>query len=278
MKKLVFVFIFHAAIFSLFAGNEFTSKGAAENALGNHTVSTINVFSIYNNQAAAAFLDRGGVGIAYNTSYLPVNVNDILVAGAAPLSFGTIGGNFRYFGNNLYSEMKLGLAYAMKLGKYASIGVQLDYLNSRAQNYGTKHFVTFELGVLYQPIEKIRIGAHIYNPVKWKVDETTDEILPIVFNLGLTYTPFKELQILAELEKDIEHPFNFKGGIQYEVAKAFFVRGGFNTNPTLFTFGLGYKVKDQLSIDLASNYHLELGFNVAFSLAFEFKKKDEKAK
>ena len=73
--------------------------------------------------------------------------------------------------------MKVGLAYAMKLGKYASIGVQLDYLNSKARDLDGKNFITFEIGALYKPIDQITIGAHIYNPVKWEVDEDTNEIL-----------------------------------------------------------------------------------------------------
>ncbi|MEZ5009171.1 MAG: hypothetical protein R2753_13555 [Chitinophagales bacterium] len=276
MKRSLIIPILLFSFLQSFGGNEFSAKGAAENSTGNHTTTIVNAFSIYNNQAAAAFLENPTIGLAYHSSYFPVNINTIAVAGAAPLSFGTIGGSFEYFGNSLYSEMKLGLAYAMKLGTRASIGVQLDYLNSSAQNYSTQHYITFELGVYYRPIQKVSIGAHIYNPVKWIVDDVSGEILPVVFNVGLSYNPFDQLTILAELEKDIIHPFNFKGGIEYEVVESFSVRAGFNTQPTLFSFGLGYKMRTLLTIDVASNYHLDLGFNTSVSLSFEFKKKDDK--
>ena len=276
MKRSLLIPILLFSFLQSFGGNEFSAKGAAENSTGNHTTTIVNAFSIYNNQAAAAFLENPTIGLAYHSSYFPANINTIAVAGAAPLSFGTIGGSFEYFGNSLYSEMKLGLAYAMKLGTRASIGVQLDYLNSSAQNYGSQHYITFELGVYYRPIQKVSIGAHIYNPVKWVVDDVSGEILPVVFNVGLSYNPFDQLTILAELEKDIIHPFNFKGGIEYEVVESFRVRAGFNTQPTLFSFGLGYKMKNLLTIDVASNYHLDLGFNTSVSLSFEFKKKDDK--
>lgn len=276
MKRRLLLPILLVSLLHCYGGNEFSAKGAAENSIGNHTTTLVNAFSIYNNQATAAFLKNPTIGLTYHSSYFPVNINTIALTGAAPLSFGTIGGSFEYFGNSLYTEMKLGLAYAMKLGSRASIGIQLDYLNSSAHNYGIQHYVTFELGVLYRPIEQVSIGAHIYNPVKWTVDETSGELLPIVFNIGLSYRPFDQLTILAELEKDIIHPFNFKGGIAYEVVPSFTVRAGFNTQPTLFSFGVGYKMKNLLTIDVASNYHLDLGFNTSVSLSFEFSKKDDK--
>ncbi len=274
MKERLLLLVLLCSFTLVYSGNDFSAKGSSESALGNHTTTLVNAFSIYNNQATAAFLDHAVIGLAYHSSYFPASINDIAFTGAVPLSFGTIGGSFDYFGNSLYSEMKLGLAYALKLGKRASIGLQLDYLQSKVQNQSGEHYVTFELGVLYKPTTKSSIGAHIYNPVKWEVDEVSGEILPIVFNIGASYNPFDELVLLAELEKDIIHPFNFKGGIQYEVVQSFFVRGGFNTQPTFFSFGFGYKMKKLLTIDIASNYHLDLGFNTSVSISFEFRKKD----
>ncbi len=259
-----------------FGGNDFQSTGAAEKSLGNHTSTLVNSFSIFNNQATAAFLEQTAFGLSYQSSYFPAKINHVTFAAAHPMKAGTIGGGVSYFGNDLYYEMKLGLAYALKLGKKVGIGVQLDYLNSKAQDLDGKHFVTFELGVLYQPIDQVMIGAHVFNPVKWEVDEDTDEILPIVFNIGLQYKPHDKIIILAELEKDIEHPFNFKGEIEYKVVEQFRVRGGFNTNPALFSFGGGFYLKDFLVIDIASNYHLELGFNTNASISFYINKKEEK--
>lgn len=272
---ILFIILLMTSFTSLKASNDFKSAGAEESALGNHTTTLVNVFSIYNNQGAAAFLQQSGIGIAYNSSFLPVGINDVTLAGAAPLKFGTIGGSMNYFGSSLHYEMKVGLAYAMKFGDRVGLGVQIDYLQSKTKDLEGQHYATFEIGLLYRPIKSVSIGAHIYNPVKWEVDEVSGEMLPIVFNLGVQYAPIEPLLILAEIEKDIIQPFNFKLGLSYEVTNGLFVRGGFNTNPTLFTFGLGYKLKNFLSIDVASNYHLDLGFNTAISVSFSFKGKDE---
>jgi hypothetical protein len=276
MKELILIFGLLYSCTSLLASNDFKSTGAEESALGNHSTTLVNVFSIYNNQGAAAFLEKPGIGVAYNSSFLPVNINDVTLAGAAPLKFGTIGGSVNYFGSSLHYEMKVGIAYAMKFGERFGLGIQLDYLNAKTKDLTGNHYATFEIGLLYKPIPNVSIGAHVYNPVKWEVDEYSGEMLPIVFNLGVQYAPIEPLLLLAELEKDIIQPFNFKFGISYEVTDGLFVRGGFNTNPTLFTFGLGYEFKEMVIINVASNYHLDLGFNTAISVAFAFKGKDEK--
>ena len=277
MKKFKIIVLFLVVSLNASAGNDFVQKGGEGNALGNHSTTIVNAFSIYNNQGAAAFLESTSFGLSYQSSFFPASINDIAITAAAPLSFGTIGGSVEYFGNSLYYEMKVGLAYAMKLGNKVGIGVQLDYLQSKAQNYSGKHFVTFEVGALYEPIESVSVGFHIFNPVKYKVDESTDEILPVVFNVGVQYRPHDQIGIYAEVEKDIDHPFNFKGGLSYQVIDPLAVRAGFSTQPTIFSFGLGYALKEIMLIDVSGNYHLDLGFNTSASVSFLLTKKNAEA-
>ena len=59
---------------------------------------------------------------------------------------------------------------------------------------------------------------------------------PIVFNIGIQYNPHEKITILVELEKDIEHPFNFKGGFEYKIVDQFRARGGFNNKSGLIFF------------------------------------------
>ncbi|MCP4123472.1 MAG: hypothetical protein GY751_17115 [Bacteroidetes bacterium] len=274
MKGIYFLLIF-GAFTTLQAGNDFNAKGAEANAYGNHSTTLVNAFSTYNNQGAAAFLEQPSFGLSYQSSYWPANITDLTVSAAGPISFGTIGGSVNYFGNDLYYEMKAGIAYAMHFGDKVGFGVQLDYLHSKAKSYGGRHFVTFEVGILYRPITQVSVGAHIYNPVKYKVDDVTHEILPIVMDIGIQYKPHEKITIVAEFEKDLDHPFSVKGGFGYQVIEALSVRGGFSTQPTVLFFGLGYLFKDVLLIDAGSNYHLDLGFNTALSLSFVLNKKDE---
>lgn len=259
----------------VYGGNEPRSMGGAESALGGYNITFSDAFSASNNQAGMAFTDDVLIGLHYRSSYLPSSINTAGLSVVAPLAYGAIGGSVEYFGNSLYYEMKAGLAYAMKLADKASIGIQLDYLHSKAQGYDGKHFVTFEFGLIYEPVEEVRIGAHVFNPVKYKVSDETGEMLPIVFGLGLHYKPHPDLIIAAGLEKDIEHPFNFRGGLAYNIADVVTVRGGFSTQPTEFTMGAGFNVGTVMVIDIASQYHFDLGFNTCASFSFHLQKKQD---
>ncbi len=273
MRKGLFVLILLVFCTHLQAGNDFRAKGGESDALGGHSTTLINAFTVYNNQGALAFLEQTSFGLSYESSYFPASINTVALTAASPLGFGVLGGSVEYFGNSLYYELKAGLAYGMRLGNKVGLGVQLDYLNSKAQDYDGKNFVTFEIGLLYEPIEQLRVGFHIYNPIKYKVSDNTDEILPIVFKAGLNYIPHEQIDIYAELTKDIEQPFSFSGGLSYQVIDQLAIRGGFSTNPTILSFGVGLQLVDFLQLDIGSNYHTELGFNTNASLAFQLTKK-----
>ena len=259
--------------FPVFGGNDFAARNGASIALGHHSTTLTDAFSIYNNPASAAFLDGAALGVSYHSSFWPAAITDAVLTGSGPVGFGTVGGSVSYLGNDLYYEMKVGVAYAVKLAGKAGIGIQLDYLHSKAGHYSGKHFATFEIGLFYQPIESVRVGAHVYNPVRYKADKFTDEILPVVMQIGLQYLPHEKVQLFAELEKDIDHPFSFSSAISYTIIPALKVRGGFRTSPTTLTFGLGYQLKTFVILDVSSSYHFILGFNTAVSLSLLLQRK-----
>jgi hypothetical protein len=275
MSKLFIYLLLCLYSIPVFAGNDFLRQGAASAALGGSATTLVNAFSIGNNQGAAAFLDRPLFGAAFQSSYLPASVSNMSLSAVLPFKPGTFGGSLVYFGNDLYYEMKAGLACAMMLGNKTGLGIQLDYLHSKANGYAGRHFVTFEIGLLYHPAEAVSIGVHVFNPVKYKVSEMTDEILPVVMSVGLMYRPHEQISLLFELQKDIDHPFDLSMRLAFQATGELVVRGGFSSHPAVLSFGLGYEIKDALLIDVTGDYHLDLGFRIGASLSFQLKKADE---
>lgn len=276
MKAYLFYLLF-ALPATLLASGGFSAKGGPNAALGGISATPVNAFSMHNNQGATAFLNETAFGLAYRSPYWPATLTDVSLVAASPLGTGTLGGSMNYTGNDLYYEMKAGVGYALRIADKAGIGVQLDYLHTKAQNYAGKHFVTFEVGVLYRPLEQLSIGAHVFNPVKYTVDEETGETLPIVMNFGVEYRPHTDIGIWAEVEKDIDFPVNVRGGLEYRVLEELAVRGGFSVRPAILTFGLGYELKKLAVLDVATGYHFDLGFNTAVSLSFLLKPKKEES-
>jgi hypothetical protein len=61
-----------------------------------------------------------------------------------------------------------------------------------------------------------------------------------------------------------------RGGFEYEAVKKFWMRGGFSTENSSFSFGLGYLLKS-LKIDLSFSTHERLGVTSSVSLVFKIK-------
>jgi len=245
--------------------------GARGAALGGVGLNFEDINSSFTNQAGLAFIESLSFTAYGERRFLAEGLNSYLFAAALPLdNVGTIGLNFNSFGFASYQEQKIGLAYARKLAKNFSLGVQFDYLSTRIPNYGTAHNVTFEIGILAKLSEQVSIAAHTYNPIHVKLQPL--ERLPSLFNLGLTYTPSKKVSLLVELEKEIDdQALVGKFGIEYRPMDILSLRAGVSANqPAQVTFGLGLHL-DNFTIDLASQYHQILGITPAISLSYQLK-------
>ena len=273
MKKYLKLLFFSAFAFSLHAQNGLPqSAGARGAAMGNASVCFDDINSAFSNQAGLAFLEEISISAYGERRFMAEGLNSYLFAAALPYDkIGTFGLAINYFGFSDYNEQKIGLNYARKLARNFSMGVQLDYLGTSIPNYGTAHSVTIEIGILAKLNEKVRLGAHVYNPVQSKVG--TLDRLPTLFSLGMTYEPSKKVFLSAQLDKDIyNHPFVGRFGLEYRPIDALYIRAGVSAAALAqASFGFGLNLK-QLKIDFASSYHQVLGFTPAMSIIYSFKK------
>lgn len=243
--------------------------------MGMNSISMINAYAAYNNQAAGAYLERPTFGLYYAPVFIGQGVSNISAVIAVPVKkAGTFGVSINYFGYSLFNEKKVGLSYGMKLAKYISLGIQLDYINAKIGNgYGNKNLFTFEMGVLAKPIDELSIAFHVYNPLKLYIDKSTGEKVQTLFRLGLTYEAIKKFYISAQIEKDLKNKFIFRGGVEYTLKELISFRAGVATDPVTGTFGLGVILKQGLSFDAAFSYQGNLGFQPHFGIVYTLKKK-----
>ena len=76
----------------------------------------------------------------------------------------------------------------------------------------------------------------------------------------------------AEIEKDSDRNPIIKGGIEYLLHPSLAIRLGASTNPSLISFGIGYRLSSNFKIDVASSYHQNLGFTPGLSIQYAFDK------
>ena len=271
MKNILFLFFFFFPILLIGQNGSSYSNSARSIAMGNTGINFSDVNSLFTNQAGLATLDHTAFLVSAERKFALADLNNLSAGLALPTSSGTFGLSVNYFGFEQYNETKVGLAYGRKLMDKLSIGVQFDVLNTRIPEYGSKNLLTFEIGLQSELSKQLTLGFHLFNPVKLEIAE--DEFLPSVIQAGITYTPSKKVLVNLELEKDIDYPFTVKLGIEYEMVDNFFLRLGANTEPTNFSFGLGYQLKNRLRLDFASIYHQELGFTPAISFGYDLRKK-----
>lgn len=229
-----------------------------------------DINSLFSNQAGLAKLEKV-TAIAFAEQRFLLNELQGLSTGIAlPTNSGTFGLSLNYFGFEDYNEQRAGLAYARQLVDKLSIGAQLLVLNTQIAEYGNKANVTFELGLLAEILPQLNLGLHLYSPAR--IELTTDEYLPSVFKLGLSYLPSDKLLILAELEKDIDYDLRTKLGLEYNILDQLSMRLGLATQPINLSFGLGYQLKNGLTLDIASSYHEILGFTPSAGIIMAFGK------
>ncbi len=114
------------------------------------------------------------------------------------------------------------------------------------------------------------MAAHLANPMSQEIVE--DDQLPTVFKIGASYRPSKNVLLSAEIEKDIDFEARIKFGIEYLLVEAFAIRAGFSSNPSSFSFGIGYNIKKTFKIDIGANYHQILGFSPGLGIIYAIDK------
>ena len=272
MRVIVFFLFNVILLFNSSAQNGIPPHaGARGMAMGGTGVIFQDAYSLFGNQAGMAHLKELSVVAFAERRFSSVGINGAAAGVAYPMGNGTFGLQFQYFGIDLYNEQKVGLSYARKLMDNLSIGAQFNYLNTKIKDYGNKGVVTFEVGFLATVTKEITLGAHIYSPMR--VELIQDENLPTILKFGGAYRPSKKVMLTVEAEKDIDFDLMIKGGIEYFVHPSVAIRVGGSSHPTLVTFGAGFRLKNGMSIDIASSYHQTLGFSPGFSIHHSFAKK-----
>lgn len=268
--RTAFLLLLLAAPTLLCAQAEGLPVGARPAGMGNAAVMLTDVWSTHHNQAGLAGLEHTTVGIFFQRHFLSEELNHQGLAAAIKLGKGTIGVSGNLYGFDLYSETKAGLAYAMSFGDGLRAGVQLDYLNIRlGEGYGSRSAVAAEIGVQARLVERLWIGAHVYNPNRAKVGGPYEERIPTIIRAGLGWLPSSKLTINCELVKDIDKQESVRAGLEWHPSKVLFLRTGMSTAPVQGHFGLGVRFGN-FDADLAVAFRSQLGATPQIGLLYRF--------
>ncbi|MFN7603462.1 MAG: hypothetical protein ACK5R0_18890 [Bacteroidota bacterium] len=265
--------------FLLVAINSFAQSGqnlmgARQTAMGNASATLTDEWSLWHNVAGLAQTENRTLGASYEVTPSLVGANRMAFNGAAPLRLGVIGfGAFR-FGDNVYSEQMISLAFAHKIG-ITSLGAKANVIQYRADGFGSQAALSLDFGGITQLTKQITIGEYLTNLTQSSFSASENYRLPTRLAVGLGFKLSDYVLATTELEKDLDYRAVWKTGIEYQAIKNFFIRGGFNFYPQNFYFGLGSKW-GSVNANYAVRYNSLLGSTHQISISYHFAKTKER--
>ena len=268
-------------------GNGPAGHGARAVALGNASATLGGeVWAVANNAAGLGTITRPTAGAYLENRYLITSLNVTAAALALPLgvlepaaagqparaSRGVVGVEAQRFGGALYNEVRVGAAYGYRLG-VVSIGGRLDVLQVSFQDLGSRRTVAASLGGQADVVpERLTFGAYLYNLNQAKLADYQDERVPTVLRAGLAYRPSKQVLLLAETEKDIEHDAGLKAGLEYLPLPTVAIRAGYASLSRQTTGGVGVRA-GHFQFDYAAGWHSVLGLSQFLSVSLQWERK-----
>lgn len=175
------------------------------------------------------------------------------------------------YGFDGYNETLASINFYKKLSQIISLGMRMNYLGI---HYSDKESdagaVTGDVGILMHPTENLNLSFLVINPLRTEMKMGENSVqLPNLLTMGISYQPEQTCLLTAEVEKDFALPVIYKLGVEYTPVKEFCVRAGMWTKPFTPSFGIGLNFNPFI-VNLAFSSHPTLGFNSCCALQFNF--------
>lgn len=242
--------------------------GARAAGIGYTTATISDDWSLFNNPGGLGKGKSSSINFACEAVPALAGANRLAASFVSTTKFGTIGVGLFRFGDMVYNEHLVSLGYGSQVENTA-LGARVNYIQYRAENFGTLTAFSFDLGGITQITPQIAVGAFITNLTQSKLIGTEGEQLPTKLTAGIRLQPTDKVFIAAEIEKDIAYQSTWKSALEYNFYMKLFFRTGFNLNPNAAFFGLGLH-KKMLRIDYAIRFSQWMGVAHQISASYSF--------
>ncbi|MCU0455609.1 MAG: hypothetical protein MUE74_04830 [Bacteroidales bacterium] len=222
----------------------------------------------FRNPSLLAFNSSLSAGFNYENRFNIGQLGTRTAALTIPSGKASLGALYSHFGYSGFSRSMTALACGLKFGEKMSAGIQLDYfLEKTSGEYENHHSITFEAGLFFKPADNVSAAIHLFNPLP---DSWRRSAMPAAIRAGAGIGLSRVLFAGAEAEMSTGGILIFRTGFEYEVKERLWLRAGFSSEGTSFTFGLGYLFKS-VKIDLGFASHEKLGITSSASIIFKIK-------
>jgi hypothetical protein len=240
--------------------------------MGDASVTMDGYWASFKNTAGITTTEGLEVGTTYQNRF-GMNGMDFMGVGlTSKMPFGHASLNVFSFGDDIYNEHKISLGYATELG-IIKIGGRVNYLQYQVMDFGRRDTYSVDFGGIATITPQLVVGAQALNITQSNIDAESDQSVPTLLKLGLSYRLKEYFMLNAEIEKDIVKSAKLKIGAEYNFLEKFYLRTGVNSGRSFQSFyGLGFKYLG-FQWDYALSNHAELGFSHSLSMHYKLKRK-----
>lgn len=233
-----------------------TGEGAYSSSMGHASVTSTNIWSAANNPAGLALLETPAAGIYAEQPFAVEGIQMGGLSAAAPIQdIGVLGLSGRILGfRQTYSQQRWGLVAARPFGPKVAAGLAVHWTRLNILGYGQTNLLHAQMGLQYQLLPQLRVGAEFSNPRAQAFTETEDERMPSALQAGFAYTFSEQLLFAAEASKVTDQELRLQAGLQYQIKPELALRGGLQTRPFSGHFGMQIKLSN-VRIQFALGYH-----------------------
>lgn len=247
--------------------------GARASGLGNTSASLSDEWSLFNNVGGLAKINSTTTGFSYDSRPSLIGADRAAFVISSPVKIGVAALGVFHFGNDLYNEQIISAGYGNSFG-LASLGLKLNYIQYRAEGFGSRGVLSLNFGGIAQLTPALSIGVYItnLNQANLSSESQEKEYIPTTLTAGFGFKASEKFFITTEIEKDLNYKGIWKTGVEYLAHKKLVFRTGFNLSPDAGYFGIGFKPK-KFKLDYAFRYEPNLGGSHQATVGYIIKSK-----
>lgn len=108
-----------------------------------------------------------------------------------------------HYGYANYGELKLSVGYGRNFGDRFAMTARIFYLMAHARDYPARHSLCTDFAIACRASPKLLFDATVYNPFMMRYGIVGQDVIPLKFSIGCTYTPVRKLLLSLIMSKEL---------------------------------------------------------------------------
>lgn len=245
----------------------YEAVGSSNIATANTSTVTQNLWSGFHNPAAITQTDQYLLGLSFQNHFGVSQLNSASAGLILPLSNSALFAGIHRFGDEIYNEHRLALAYATKVGN-TTLGGRINYFQTHISDYGVQHDYGLDLGVLSKLHEQFLIGISLYNLTNYASRQNQINTVPAILSAGFQYIPLPYFHLNFEIEKNLVHAAFAKFSLQYKLKDRLQISSGIRSDNWQNFYGVTFCIP-KMDFSYALSSHSELGLSHSVGIIYK---------